>query len=161
MTSQTGPIWTLARQGLEVTVARMPSGSDTADVLASGGAAAVRDSIKASVPAVHVIIDHHIDSWPSRGRGAEADLCCLRSAIRVLGDLRPPDAAVVAQRLSERLGIGAATVTHELVKGLVPNARCPSPTPREPVPEHRAARRLVRSSRSWQTGGPQLPPPAQ
>ena len=104
-------------------VARSSAG-DPADVLATHGTDGVRRLVESAVPALDAVIDDLIGTWPTRGMGAEADLCCLRSAAAQLVGIERIDIAATAQRLADHLSLGHSTVTRELADA----ARLPTDT---------------------------------
>lgn len=104
----------LAELVSDVRVTDHHNDADPAEVFHGSGADGITSLLATTVPAIHSLIDECIDTWPALGRGAEADISCLRQAAGRVAMIRPVDAAAAARRLVERLAVDAPTVTREL-----------------------------------------------
>ncbi|GAB3665498.1 hypothetical protein GCM10027596_31750 [Nocardioides korecus] len=103
--------WLMSR-GLDTSMAT--GAHDPADLLRYGGQAEVATVAATARPAAAVLVDQLVDAWPTRGMGAESDLCCLRSVLRQLVTLPGIDPAALATNLATRIPLGLETVSFEL-----------------------------------------------
>jgi DNA primase len=122
----------LASRSPSIRVARSPLG-DPAELAALLGTHGVERFLAGSAPGLETVIDDLVDSWPTRGRGAEADLCCLRHVATRLVPIEGLDAAEAARHLGARLHFSIDTVSRELsdaVTNDVGRSQDPQPTNR-------------------------------
>jgi DNA primase len=131
----------LATRSTAIRVARSPFG-DPAEVVALSGTSGIEQLLVGSSPGLETVIDDLVDAWPTRGRGAEANLCCLRHIATRLVSVQGLDAAEAARHLGARLHFGMDTVSRELSEAVTNDTRS-SPDPR---PSNRRTFQLERSS---------------
>jgi DNA primase len=105
-----------------VRIARFPLG-DPAEVAALVGTRGIEQLLGGSTPGLETVINDLVDSWPARGRGAEADLCCLRHIAARLVTVEGLDAAEAARHLGSRLHFSIDTVSRELSEAITNGAR--------------------------------------
>jgi DNA primase len=113
-----------------IRVARSPLG-DPAEVAALGGESGIEQFLAGSTPGLETVIDDLVDSWPAFGRGAEADLCCLRHVAAQLVPVAGLDAAETARHLGARLHFSIDTISRELSEAVTSGAQAPQ-DPRSP-----------------------------
>ena len=116
----------LTRHEVSPRVARSNLG-DPAEVLAAQGPLGVQQLLTVTVPALETVIDDLVDHWPTRGSGAEADLCALRSAVSHLMDLDSLDYAAAARRLADKVSFPFSTVSREMADALSRRSSAVSP----------------------------------
>lgn len=136
----------LAAHSASVRVARSPLG-DPAEVAALGGPPEIERLLARSSPGLETVIDDLVDAWPTRGRGAEADLCCLRHVATRLVPVRGLDAAEAARHLGARLNFSVDTVSRELSDAVTKSARVlrdPPPNNRRTFPVGHSSPRITR-----------------
>jgi DNA primase len=111
----------LASRSSSVRVARSPLG-DPAEVAGLEGTRGVEQLLASSTPGLATVIGDLVDSWPTRGRGAEADLCCLRHVAARLVPVEGLDAAEAVRHLGARLHFSIDTVSRELSDAVIHRA---------------------------------------
>lgn len=131
----------LASPSTSILVARSPFG-DPADVSAIASGRGIRQLLDGSAPGLETVIDDLVDAWPTRGQGAEADVCCLRHVAARLVPFVALDAAAAARHLGARLHLNLDTVTRELSDAVTSHARAS----RAPRPRNRPTLRMEHSA---------------
>jgi DNA primase catalytic core len=107
-------LFRLQHQVGAVTAPQLPRGLDPAGVLQLGGSQALRRALLSREPLADELIRAHIESWRELELSAESRLCCLRSAARLVVNMKPDEIARQAARLARSLDLSPEIVTREL-----------------------------------------------
>jgi DNA primase catalytic core len=121
------------RSFADVHAIALAAGADPALVLERRGRPELRRALAATRPLADVLIDAAVERYADRLDSAEARICALRTAARLVAELPTRDIARVAATLAARLDLEHGTVTRELTAAAVPHPGGTSP----PAP-HRA-----------------------
>lgn len=94
--------------------ARLEDHRDPADELERSGPANLRVRLTADRPLADRVVDDYLATWPNVPKNAEATICALRGAARLVSQMSPNDISRQATRLASRLRLSDQTVTREL-----------------------------------------------
>jgi DNA primase len=100
-----------------ILAAKFQPGQDPASVAARDRSALQR-ALRDSRPAADLIIDQALTPYLAKLDNAEARVCALHAATRVIATLGPSDVSRQVARVSERLDFPTASVTHEVIDAL-------------------------------------------
>lgn len=93
-----------------------PGTGDPADVLRTGGPAAVRDLLRSTTPLADLVVDTCLDT--RTGDSPEDRLAAVRTATTEIARMRPHQAARQVARVAHRLDVPHPVVTSALVAAL-------------------------------------------
>lgn len=106
----------LSRLRGTVGAALLPLGKDPADLLRTGGPAAVGAALKREVPLADLVVDAAIDRHPLEF--VEGQVAAAHAAAAVIARMRPEEVARQVARTAARLGFDAADITAYVVSRL-------------------------------------------
>jgi DNA primase len=104
-----------------VEAARLPEGTDPADILRYHGFGGVREALHSVVPLADLVVDATIERAGGELEHAENRLAAARAAAALITQLKPHEVARQVARVADRTGLAISDMTAVLTAAVSPD----------------------------------------